>query len=83
VNDEEVLNFLKKNIISMLGILTLLVFENATYLSSLRLYEFALESVFVLKYSTNYYPHGNGHSESINKNLICIINNATLSEQRK
>jgi len=58
VNDEEVINFLKQNIISRFGIPTSLVFDNATYFSSLRLYDFSLENGIVLKHSTNYYPRG-------------------------
>jgi len=56
VNDQEVINFLKKNIISRFNVPTLLVFDNAMYFSSLGLYDFALENGIVLKHSTNYYP---------------------------
>ena len=44
-----------------------LVFDNATYFSSLKLYEFALENGIFLKHSCNYYPHGNGLVESTKK----------------
>lgn len=50
-----------------------LVFDNATYFSSLILYDFALENGVILKNSANYYLQGNGFSKSTNNNLIYII----------
>jgi hypothetical protein len=44
--------------------------------------EFALEKVIKLKYSTSYYPQGNGLAESTNKNLIKIIKR-TVAENHK
>lgn len=60
-------------IISKFGIPTSLVFQNAMYFSSLKLYEFALEYGIVLKHYTNYYSQGNGLAESTRKNIIRII----------
>jgi len=49
VNDQEVINFLRKNIISRLKILTSLVFDNEKYFFfNLKLYDFALENGIVL-----------------------------------
>jgi hypothetical protein len=42
VNDEMVINFLEQHIITMFGVPNSLVFGNATYFSSLKLYEFYL-----------------------------------------
>jgi hypothetical protein len=70
VNDEMVMNFLEQHIITRFGMPNSLVFDNATYFSSLKLSEFSLEKGITLKYTTNYYPQGNGLVESTNKNLI-------------
>jgi hypothetical protein len=50
-----------------------IVLDNVAYFSSTLLTEFALEKGIILRYSTNYYPQGNGVVESTNKNLICIL----------
>jgi hypothetical protein len=73
VNEEVVINFLEQHIITRFGVPTTLVFDNATYFSSLKLIEFSLEKGIILKYVANYYPQGNGLDESTNKNLICIL----------
>jgi len=59
VNDQEVIKFLKHNIITRFGVPKSLVFDNATYFSLSKLYEFALEDGIVLKHASNYYPQGN------------------------
>ena len=73
MNEEVVINFLKEHIITRFGIPNSLVFDNATYFSSLKLSEYALEKGIILKYLDNYYPQGNGLVESTNKNIICIL----------
>jgi hypothetical protein len=60
VNEEVVINFLEQHIIMRFGIPNSLVFDNATYFSSLKLSEYALEKGIILKYSANYYPQENG-----------------------
>jgi len=55
VNDQEVIHFFQQNIITMFGVPASLVFDNATYFSSLKLYEFTVENVIVLKHESNYY----------------------------
>ena len=81
VNDQEVINLPKHNIITKFDILTSPFFYNKTYLSSLKLYYFALENGIFLKHLANYYPQGNVLAKSTNKNLICIIKNILFSEQ--
>ena len=62
---------------------TSLVFYNATYFSSFKLYEFSFENGIVLKHFANYYvPQGNGLAKSTNKNLIRIIKKTLLSQHR-
>lgn len=58
---------------------TSLVFDNSTYFSYLKLYDFSLENNIVLKHSANYYPQGNNLEESTNTNLIHIIKKTLLS----
>jgi len=69
-NMSKVMSFLNSHIITRFEISKCLVFDNAFYFSSLDMNVFALEKGIKLKYSTNYYPKGNGLAESTNKNLI-------------
>jgi len=73
VNTSQVIAFLNSNIITRFGIPDCLVFDNASYFCSLEMSEFSLEKGIKLKYSSSYYPQGNGLEESKNKNLIKII----------
>ena len=70
INDTEVIQFLQSNIVTRFGVPNRLVFNNAKYFSSLKIVEFALKYNLNIKYSTNYYPQGNGVDESTNKNLL-------------
>jgi hypothetical protein len=54
----------------MFYVLAYLVFDNATYFSSLKLDEFVLEKGINIKYASNYYPQGNEVGDFTNKNLI-------------
>ena len=65
--------FLTENIISRFGIPDFIIFDNAKYLSSIKLTGFSLEYGIKLKHSANYYPQGNGLAESTNKNLVNLI----------
>ena len=70
INDNEVLQFLQRNIVTRFGVPNCLVFDNSKYLSSLKIVEFALKYNITLKYSSNYYPQGNGVVEYTKKNLL-------------
>lgn len=59
-----------------------LVFDNANYFSSLKIYEFALENMIFLKHASKYYPQGNALAEPTNKNLIHIIKKTFFSEKK-
>jgi len=61
-----------------LSVPTTLVLDNATYFSSLKLYDFSLENSILLKHSANYYPQGNDLVESTKKNLIHIVKKTLL-----
>jgi transposase InsO family protein len=82
VNTSQVIAFLNSNIITRFGIPDCLVFDNASYFSSLEMSEFALEKGIKLKYSTSYYPQGNGLAESTNKNLIKIIKRTVVENHK-
>ena len=70
INDNEVIQFLQRNIITRFGVPSCLFFYNATYFSSLKIVEFALKHNINLKYSAKYYPQGNEVAKSTNKNLL-------------
>ena len=76
------IQFLQRNIVTRFGVPNCLVFYNAKYFSSLKIVEFALKYNITLKYSTNYYPQGNGVVESTNKNLLWIIKKTIVENQR-
>jgi hypothetical protein len=82
LNTSQVISFLNSNIITRFGISECLVFDNASYFSSLEMSDFALEKGIKLKYSVSYYPQGNALAESTNKNLIKIIKR-TVFENHK
>ena len=73
VNEDAVMDFLQDHIMTRFGVSIFLVFDNATYFSSIRLTGFAHEKGIKFHYSANYYPQGNGLAESSNKNLIRIL----------
>jgi transposase InsO family protein len=82
VNTSQVITFLNSNIITHFGIPDCLVFDNASYFSSLEMSEFTLEKGIKLKFSSSYYPKGNSLAESTNKNLMNIIKR-TVAENHK
>jgi transposase InsO family protein len=82
VNTSQVIAFLNSNIITHFSIPNCLVFHNTSYFSSLDMSEFSLEKGIKLKYSSIYYPQGNGLAESTNKNLIKIIKR-TMAKNHK
>ena len=64
VNEDAVMDFLQDHIMTRFGVPISLVFDNATYFSSIRLTTFSHERGIKLYYFTNYYPQGNGLAES-------------------
>ena len=82
ISDNEVIQFLQWNIVTKFGVPNCLVFDNAKYFSSLKIVDFSLKYNINLKYSTNYYPQGNGVVESTNKNLLLIIKKTVAENQR-
>eukprot|EP00253_Pinus_taeda_P024999 PITA_24999 len=72
-NAKNIIEFIDQFIITRFGLLSALMFDNASYFSRNAMTEFALKRGFKLKYSANYYPQGNGLAEPTYKNLIRII----------
>ena len=60
------------------GVPISLVFDNASYFSSIKLTELSNDKGMKLHYSDNYYPQGNGLAESTNKNLIRILKKTVI-----
>lgn len=73
INEKEIIDFIEKHLITRFGVPSVIVFDNATYLSSLKLIEFALDKRIILKYYSNYYPRDNRVVEATNKILVNII----------
>ena len=64
------------------GVPVSLVFDNAKYFSSIKLTAFAYDKGIKLHYSANYYPQGNGLAESSDKNLIRMLKETMIENQR-
>ena len=58
------------------------VFDNASYFSSIILTTFANERGIKMHYSANYYPQGNGLEKSTKKNIIRILKKTVIENQR-
>jgi hypothetical protein len=82
VNTNQVVSFLNSHIIARFDIPEFLVFDNAYYFSSLDMNVFSLEKGTKLKYSTSYYPQGNGLAKSTTKILINIIKRTVLENHK-
>ena len=82
VNTNQVILFLESFIITRFGVPDSLVFDNASYFSSVELTQFALEKGIRFRYSANYHPHGNGLFESTNKNLLKILKRTISAHHR-
>jgi hypothetical protein len=82
VNTNQVIYFLNSHIITCFRIPECLVFDNASYFSSLDMNVYALEKGIKLKYYASYYPQENGLAELTKKKLIKILKR-TLSDNHK
>jgi hypothetical protein len=80
--EEVVMNFLEERIITRLGVPSKITTDNAKFFISLALTEFCFKYDIILSHSSNYYPQGNSLAESINKNLMNIINKV-VGENKK
>lgn len=68
-----IIKFLEDNIVTRFGMSFALVCENGPAFTLAKLMQWSYEFKVVLKFSSNYYPQGNGVAESTNKNLLDVI----------
>ena len=68
-----VTDFLEEHIVTRFGMLFFLICDNGSSFASIFLTQWALDNQVIIKFSSNYYPQGNGVVESTNKNLITMI----------
>jgi hypothetical protein len=81
VNEKVVIHFIEQQLIIRFGVPYVLVFDNAAYFSSTLLIEFPLDKGIIIRYSTNYYPWGNGVEESTKNNLLRILKKTVADNQ--
>lgn len=65
-----VMDFLEDKIITIFGVPANIVTDNAKAFDSVAMTSLCNKYGIILLHSSNYYPQGNGHVESSNKNLI-------------
>ncbi|HEX4851450.1 MAG TPA: transposase family protein, partial [Puia sp.] len=80
---EVVIKFLEENIITRFGMPYSLVCDNGPAFSSLKFSKWAFEYGIILRFSSNYYPQGNGLAESTNKILLDIIKRLIAKSPRE
>lgn len=70
---EVVLKILEECIITKFGMPFSLVCDHGPAFTSAQLMQWSYEYKLVLKFSSNYYPQGNGVAESTNKNILDVL----------
>ena len=68
-----VIGLLEEHIITRFGMPLTLVCNNGPTFITTFLTQWAFENKIIIKFSSNYYPQGNGVAKSTNKNLITVI----------
>lgn len=66
-----VINFLEICVVTRIGYPHVFIYDKEPAFTSLRFSSWAFEYDITLKFSSNYYPLGNGLAKSTNKNLKC------------
>jgi hypothetical protein len=82
VDSEELIKFLKDNILSRFGVPEKFISDNGSIFIGSKFTEFCGEYGIVMGQSSNYYPQGNGLVESTNKTLIQILKK-TIDQNQK
>ena len=82
VHDKVIIKFIQENILSRFGCPKKLLTNNVKTFKSKAMVTFCEQNGIVLKHSTPYYPHGNGFSESTNKNIIQSIRKLLNQDKR-
>ncbi|GLJ23909.1 hypothetical protein SUGI_0454290 [Cryptomeria japonica] len=70
---EVVLKFIEEHIVTRFGMSFALVCDNGPAFTFAQLMQWSYEYKVILKFSSNYYPQGNGVAESTNKNILDVI----------
>jgi transposase InsO family protein len=73
VDSEELIKFLKDNILLRFGVLDKFIIYNGSIFIRSKFTEFCGEYGIIMCQSSNYYPQGNGLVESTNKTLVQIL----------
>ena len=68
-----VTGFVENHIVTCFGMPFFLAYNNGTSSASLIFAQWSLKNHAIIKFSSNYYPQGNGVVEFTNKNLITVI----------
>jgi hypothetical protein len=76
VDSEELIKFLKDNILSRFGVPEKFITYNGSIFIGSKFMNFCGEYGIVMGKSSNYYPQGNGLVESKNKTLVQILKKA-------
>jgi hypothetical protein len=82
VDFEELIKFLKDNILSRFGVPEKFITDNGSIFIGSIFTEFCGEYVIVMGQSSNYYPQGNGLAESTNNTLIRMLKKIVDKNQR-
>jgi hypothetical protein len=82
VDSEELIKFLKDNILSRFGVPDKFITDNGSIFIGSKFTEFCGEYGIIMGQSSNYYPQGNGLAESTNKTLIQILKKTIDKNQR-
>jgi hypothetical protein len=82
VDYDELIKFLKDNILSGFGVLEKFITDNGSIFIGSKFTKFCGEYGIVMGQSSNYYPQGNGLFESTNKTLIHILKK-TIDQSQK
>jgi transposase InsO family protein len=82
VDSEELIKFLKDNILSRFDVPEKFITDNGSIFIGSKFTEFCGEYGIVMGKSSNYYPQGNGLAESTNKMLIHILKKIVDKNQR-
>jgi transposase InsO family protein len=82
VDSEELIKFLKDNILSRFGVPEKFITDNGSIFIGSKFTKFCGEFGIIMGKSSNYYPQGNGLVESMNKTLIQILKKTIDQNQR-
>jgi hypothetical protein len=82
VDAEEIIKFLKDNILSRFGVPNKFFIDNGSIFIRLKFTEFCGQYGIIKGQSSNYYPQGNGLVESTKKTLVQILKKIFDNNQR-